>query len=137
MNHTARVTSAVLFVSELEPSAAFYSELFGFTNSIESEGGRLLQAPDGFQLYLIAKGPDAEHPSEQIGVQYLMWSVDSPDDLAAVERSLKSQDRYTYTHSDGGVTFVEGTDPDRMRIVIAHPSPLQQPRSVLDSRIYS
>jgi hypothetical protein len=41
------------------------------------------------------------------------------------------------THASGGVTFVEGRDPDGIRVVIAHPSPLQLPRSSLDSRIYN
>lgn len=37
----------------------------------------------------------------------------------------------------GGVRFVDGHDLDGIRVVIAHPSPEQQPRSMLDPHFYS
>ncbi|WP_138445139.1 hypothetical protein [Sinomonas susongensis] len=63
--------------------------------------------------------------------------MDTPEGLQQFEDTLKSAGSYADTHSSDGVTFVEGRDPDGIRVVIAHPSPLQQPRSSLDSRIYS
>jgi hypothetical protein len=65
-----------------------------------------------------------------------MWGVDTLEGLHQFEEALKSAEGYTDTHTSGGVTFVEGQDPDGIRVVIAHPSPLQLPRSSLDSRIY-
>ncbi|MCH6468643.1 VOC family protein [Sinomonas terrae] len=137
MEHEAKVTSTVVFVRDLERSAEFYTSVFGCRKTLDADGGALLLAPGGFQIYLVAKGEDAPHPLEGIGAQYLMWAVDTPEGLQQFEASLKSASLYSDTHSSGGVTFVEGRDPDGIRVVIAHPSPLQQPRSSLDNRIYS
>ncbi|WP_176980809.1 hypothetical protein [Paramicrobacterium humi] len=52
-------------------------------------------------------------------------------------KELSSRNCYIDTHTSGDVTFVEGRDPDDIRIVIAYPSPSERPRSILDSRFYS
>ena len=44
-------------------------------------GAALLIAPGGFQIYLIARGTRAEHPSSGIGHQYLIRAVDSEAEL--------------------------------------------------------
>jgi catechol 2,3-dioxygenase-like lactoylglutathione lyase family enzyme len=136
MEPAAKVTSTVLFVRELDRSVRFYTGIFGCRTEFDADGGALLLAPGGFQIYLVEKGREAPHPLEGIGTQYLMWGVDTLEGLHQFEEALKSAEGYTDTHTSGGVTFVEGQDPDGIRVVIAHPSPLQLPRSSLDSRIY-
>ena len=133
----AKAASSVIFVAELERSVSFYQRLFNCTVPVRQGNGALLLTPDGFQLYLVAKGSHQEHPTGGIGEHHLMWSTDSPAALAHFERVLKDLGGYTYTHTDGEVVFVEGRDPDGIRVVIAHPSPEQQPRSVLDGRLYN
>lgn len=59
---SARVTSSVVFVSELGRSVAFYRDIFFCEVRIETPGAALLLAPGGFQIYLIAKGTRASHP---------------------------------------------------------------------------
>ncbi|MET3922416.1 hypothetical protein ABIB26_003376 [Arthrobacter sp. UYEF20] len=115
----------------------FYGAVFDCKVALREEGRALLLAPDGFQVYLIAKGSREPHPTGGIGDRYLMWATDSVEALDHFAQLLKDLGRYTYTHSAGEVTFVEGGDPDGLRVVIAHPSPLQRPRSVLDARLYS
>ena len=77
----ARVTSSVLFVSRLDRSIEFYRDVFSCTVTIREPGAALLLAPDGFQIYLIARGTRAEHPSGGIGHQYLIWAVGSDAEL--------------------------------------------------------
>jgi catechol 2,3-dioxygenase-like lactoylglutathione lyase family enzyme len=137
MKYFAKVASSVLFVAELDRSVNFYRDLFGCEQAIRGEHAALLIAPGGFQVYLIARGGRAEHPTGGIGPHLLMWAANSMEGLEYFEQALKDTDSHTYTHSAGGVTFVEGRDPDGIRVIIAHPDPEQRPRSVLDMRLYS
>jgi len=93
--------------------------------------------PGGFQIYLMARSDREEHPTGGIGHKFLMWAVDTPEALEHFAQALRDRGHYVDTHTSGGVQFVEGHDPDRIRVVIAHPSPQQRPRSVLDSRFYN
>lgn len=105
--------------------------------SIRQQYSALLLVPGGFQIYLIAKGHRVEHPTGGIGHEFLMWATDSAEGLEHFERVLKDRGYYSDSHTSGGVRFVEGRDPDDIRVVVAYPSPEQLPRSVLDSRFYS
>lgn len=115
----------------------FYAEVFGCKVALRDDSAALLLAAEGFQIYLMAKGTPTAHPTGAIGGQHLMWATESPEALLHFEELLKKLGHFTYTHTGGEVTFVEGRDPDGIRVVIAHPSPLQRPRSVLDSRLYN
>lgn len=137
MGYVAKVASSVIFVTELDRSVRFYSDVFGCETALNEVDGALLLAPGGFQIYLIAKGHHTSHPSGGIGDQHLMWATDTAEALTHFEDALKSLGRYVDTHTGGEVTFVEGRDPDGIRVVIAHPNPQQRPRSVLDSRLYN
>lgn len=88
-------------------------------------------------MYVIAKGSSAPHYTNNVGEQYLMWATDSREGLEEFKHDLEDRDCYVDIHSSGDATFVEGRDPDGIRIVVAHPSPQQHPRSVLDSRFFS
>ncbi|WP_416416159.1 VOC family protein [Paenarthrobacter aromaticivorans] len=138
MMYSARVASAVLFVAELGRSVNFYRGLFGCKVSLQSEGdAALLLAPGGFQIYFIERGKRAERYPGGLGNHLLMWATETSEGLKAFEQTLKEMGRYTETHTAGGVTFVEGRDPDGMRVIVAHPDPSERPRSVFDSRLYS
>lgn len=138
MEYFARVASSVLFVTELERSVSFYRDLFGCEVTLRSEGeAALLLAPGGFQLYIIERGRHAEHHPGGLGHHLLMWTAESPEGLRFFEQSLKAAGRYTGTHSAGQVTFVEGRDPDGIRVVVAHPDPAHGGRSVFDSHLYT
>lgn len=137
MEHAAKIASSVIFVSALDRSVAFYRDVFACEVSIRERDAALLLTPDGFQLYLIVKGSRAQHPSGGIGHEFLMWATDSVEGLAHFEQVLRDCGGYSDTHTIGGVRFVDGHDPDGIRVVIAHPSPEQRPRSMLDPRFYS
>jgi catechol 2,3-dioxygenase-like lactoylglutathione lyase family enzyme len=132
----ARVTSAVLFVSRLDRSIEFYRDVFSCTATIHERDAALLLAPGGFQIYLIARGINAEHPSGGIGLQYLIWAVDSDAELRDVAQSLRDHAGRTDNYTSGGVTFLAARDPDGIRILVAHPSPEKLPRSVIGAQLY-
>lgn len=137
MEYTAEVSSAVVFVEDLERSVDFCSQVFGCKVSLHEAAAALLLTPAGFQTCLIAKGSREQHPTGGIGDRHLLWATDSEEALAHFEELLKKLGGYTGTHSNGEVTFVQGLDPDGMRVLIAHPSPKERPRSVVDGRLYN
>ena len=101
-----------------------------------SRGAALLLAPGGFQIYLIARGTSAEHPSGGIGLQYLIWAVDSDAELRDMAQALQDRVGRTDSYTSGGVSFLAAHDPDGIRILVAHPSPETLPRSVVGARLY-
>jgi catechol 2,3-dioxygenase-like lactoylglutathione lyase family enzyme len=137
MKHPARITSSVVFVSDLSRSVEFYREVFSCEVSLVARGAALLLARGGFQVYLIERGSRSVHPSGGIGLQYLIWTVDSQRDLEESLGRLAVRGRRTDSFSSGGVNFVAGRDPDGIRILIAHPSPEELPRSVVDTHLYA
>lgn len=137
LKFTAKIASALIFVSDLERSVEFYRELFSCEMPIHERDAALLLTPGGFQIYLMAREAGEEHPAGGIGHESLMWAVDTPEALEHFAQRLRDRGHYVDTHTSGGVQFVEGHDPDGIRVVIAHPSPQQHPRSVLDSRFYN
>ena len=133
----ARVTSSVLFVSRLNRSIDFYREAFSCTVSIHERDAALLLTPNGFQIYLIARSSRAEHPSGGIGLQYLIWAVDSDAELQRMEEILRDRVGRTDTYTSGGVSFLSARDPDGIRILVAHPSPEKLPRAVVGAHLYA
>ena len=136
MEHVTRVTSSVIFVSDLDRSVDFYKNVFGCEVTIHDPEAALLLAPGGFQIYLIGRGARTPHPSGGIGPQYLIWAVHSADDLLGLERALRGYGRFTDSYTSGGVTFLAGRDPDGIRILMAHPGPDKLPRSVVGAHLY-
>src|SRR5687768_13627168 len=119
MRYSAKVASSVLFVSELGRSVTFYRDLFGCEVTLRSGDAALLLTPEGFQLYIIERGKHAERHPSGLGHHLLMWSTDSASGLEYFEQALKDAGSYTDTHTAGDITFVEGRDPDGLRVVIA------------------
>jgi len=125
------VASSVIRVSVLSRSVRFYCDVFRFHVAVREEDMALLLSPSGFQLYLHSIDPSRRHDRGTIGVEFLMWATDSRDELDVIERRLRRHDPAVFSHADNGVTFVEGCDPDRIRVVVAYPSPQRLPRRVI------
>jgi len=126
-----------LFVSRLEVSIGFFSEVFSCQMTLHDRDAALLIAPDGFQLYLIARGTRATHPSGGIGLQYLIWTVESDAELRDAALAIEARGGRTSTYTSGGVSFVAARDPDGIRVLLAHPSPEKLPRAVVGPRLYA
>jgi catechol 2,3-dioxygenase-like lactoylglutathione lyase family enzyme len=132
-----RVTSSLMFVSDLDRSVAFYREVFLCEVTVHAHDAVLLLTPGGFQLYLIARGSGSWHPSGGIGLQCLIWTVDNTEELAAVESAIERRAGATRRFTSAGVTFVGGRDPDGTRVLVAHPCPRELPRSIVDTHLYA
>ena len=132
---SAHVASCVIRVSNLDRSANFYRDVFSCRVSIREKDMALLLAPNGFQLYLHARRSFRRRGFGTIGVSYLMWATDSQSDLQVITQRMRAFDPAVFTHTENGVTFLEGRDPDGRRIVVAHPSPQRLPRTVIAERL--
>lgn len=131
-----RLSTAVMFVHELDASVSFYSEVLQMAVTVRQPSAALLVNAGSFQLYLRQMGPRTPHPSGAIGVQYVIWTASSSEDLHRCERALKEHCHVTRQVIDG-ITFIEGKDPSGVPVVIAHPGPDQAARHAIMQRVYS
>jgi catechol 2,3-dioxygenase-like lactoylglutathione lyase family enzyme len=132
-----KLASAVMFVTELDRSVAFYSELLAWDVAVRDDPVALLASPDGFQLYLLGRGPNTPHPLGQVGIQYLLWTADDEDDLRRCERVLKAQSAQVTTQTGDGFTVVEGRGPDNVPVLVTYPGPDEAQRHRIKQRIYA
>lgn len=133
-----RLASVVMFVRDLDLSLDFYRELLLMTMPVRTTTAALLVGAGGAQLYLRVMGAGGEHPLGAIGVQYVIWTADGPDDLARCERLLKERSAHLSTReTSDGITMVEGRDPNGIPLVLTHPGPHGAARDEIMSRIYA
>jgi catechol 2,3-dioxygenase-like lactoylglutathione lyase family enzyme len=132
---SAHVASCVIRVSDLDRSLTFYRDVFSCRVVIRESDTALLLTPNGFQIYLHAKRSFRRHAAGATGVQYLMWATESEPDLQRIRQRLRTYDTAVYSHTENGVTFLEGCDPDGGRVIVAYPSPRQLPRTVIADRL--
>ncbi len=86
-----RLNHAVLYVRDAKASAAFYTDVLGFT--VESDMG-------GKAIFLRADGSDNDHdlglfsvgergvPAQSVGLYHLAWQVHTLEDLVALRARL-------------------------------------------------
>jgi catechol 2,3-dioxygenase-like lactoylglutathione lyase family enzyme len=137
MTHGAQINSAIMFVQQLDRSVSFYLDLLELELVDRSPTAALLSSPAGAQLVLRAMGSNAAHSLGGVGVQYVVWTARSGDDLVRCERVLKERSAHFETLSLEGVSSVHGRDPDGITVVIVYPGPEQVPLRELPARIYA
>ena len=136
MAHGARLGSAVMFVQNLDRSVSFYTDVLALEVADQSATAALLVSDDGSQLILRAMGSNAPHALGSVGVQYIIWTADGKAGLDRCERVLKERSAHRETRGSGGVTVVEGRDPDDIVLMITYPGPDEAPLHELPVRIY-
>jgi catechol 2,3-dioxygenase-like lactoylglutathione lyase family enzyme len=136
MARGARLGSVVMFVQSLDRSVGFYTDVLALEVADRSATAALLISADGSQLILRAMGSNAPHALGSVGVQYVTWTAAGEEDLDRCERVLRERSAYRDTRSSGGVTVVEGRDPDDLVLMITYPGPDQVPLHKLPLRIY-
>lgn len=95
---------------------------------------RRLLTPGGFQIYLRTRQAGRARGINDIGVEEIIWSVDSEEELQRIEQRLRTWYPSTYSNTLNGVSFVGGVDPDGIRVLITYPTPEQFPSEVIDRR---
>lgn len=132
-----RLSSAVTFVSDLDRSVAFYCDLLGLTCSIRDESAALLVGPENYELYLRGKHAQPSRVLGSVGIQYLIWSADSMEELQRCEEALRRESIHVRRERLDEFEVVEGRDPDHLAIMVVFPGPDQSARHAIIPRIYS
>jgi catechol 2,3-dioxygenase-like lactoylglutathione lyase family enzyme len=135
MAQGTRIGSVVMFVQDLDRSVSFYEELLALKVADRSVTAALLTSVDGTQLILRAMGGGV-HSLGGVGVQYVIWTAPSREDLDRCERVLKQRSAHLDTRASGRTTAVEGRDPDNITVQIIYPGPEEEPLHQLPVRIY-
>jgi catechol 2,3-dioxygenase-like lactoylglutathione lyase family enzyme len=136
MPRGARIGSVVTYVSELDRSVSFYTDVLGLRVADESPTAALLVSDDGSELVLRAMGSNAAHALGSVGVQYVIWNPPDKQDLDRCELALKQRSAHRDTRSDGNTVAVEGHDPDAITVMIVYPGPGEEATPKLPARIY-
>lgn len=132
-----RLSTAVMFVHDLDASIAFYSDVLQMTVTVRQATAALLVNAFSSQLYLREMGARTPHPLGAIGVQYVIWTASSAADLDRCEGAMNDHCRHVTRHVIDGITFLEGEDPSGVPVVITHPGPDQSARHAIMQRVYS
>jgi catechol-2,3-dioxygenase len=122
-----RLNHAVLFVSDVKRSAAFYGDVLGFrpiSSMAEMPGAAFLQAPGSTNdhdlgLFEIgsAAGPSLAGRST-VGLYHLAWEVDTLNELERVRDALASAGALAGASDHGTTKSLYGKDPDGLEFEI-------------------
>lgn len=136
MTTNPRLSSIVVFVTDLDRSVDFYQDLLGGEVVVRETEGLLLEVPGDNHLWLRALNRPP-HFSGNIGVQYAVWSLGSKEQLDRAEKRLVARQAFvSRSHYDSG-EVVEGTDPDRIPVLMYFPTLGKHHLAEVFSRIYS
>jgi catechol 2,3-dioxygenase-like lactoylglutathione lyase family enzyme len=130
----ARIASCLMRVSDLDRSVNFYRDVFQCHVAIHEPDAALLLTPDGFQIYFRTREASRTRGITDIGVEQIIWSASSEEELHRIEQRLRTHYPSTYTNTLHEISFVDGIDPDDIRVLITYPTPQQLPREVIDRR---
>lgn len=112
-----RLNHAVLFVSDLDRSVAFYEAAFGMEvmSRVERMNAAFLRLPHSdnhHDLGLFGVGAQPPRMRGAIGLYHLAWQVDTIDDLVTVREQLSILGALTGESDHGATKSVYGADPD-------------------------
>jgi catechol-2,3-dioxygenase len=115
--NAVRLNHAVLYVSDLEQSIAFYSRAFGMTVMAREPRAnaaflRLPRSGNHHDLGLFGVGAQPPRPRGSLGLYHLAWQVDTIEELEQARLTLAELDAYTGESSHGATKSIYGTDPD-------------------------
>jgi catechol-2,3-dioxygenase len=109
-----RLNHAVLFVSDAERSATFYTDVMGMRVVNEIPGAKFMRtekSDNDHDLGLFTVG-DLPAPVRAIGLYHLAWEVDTLDDLVAMRERLVAAGALTGESDHGPSRSLYGRDPD-------------------------
>lgn len=137
MAQGVRLGAAVMFVRDLNASVGFYRDVLSLEVTDRSATAALLSSARGAQLVLRAMGGTASHTLGTLGVQYVVWTAASHEDLDQYERLLRRRSAFQVRRRTDELTTVEGRDPDDIGLLIIYPGPDKVPLRELPARIYA
>jgi catechol-2,3-dioxygenase len=123
-----RLNHAVLYVSDLERSVAFYRDVLGFR--------RIPMTPDGFRGAAFLQAPDSTNDHDlglfeigsgagpsgagraTVGLYHLAWEVDTLTELERVAGRLAEAGALVGTSDHGTTKSLYGKDPDGLEFEV-------------------
>ena len=113
---TLSLNHAVLFVSDLEQSKSFYTNVLGFTVASDEPrfGAAFLRAPGSENHHDLGlfQTPAPKPPRGSVGLYHLAWEVDEIEDLADLRQALGEGEALTGQSHHGATISLYGADPD-------------------------
>src|SRR5215510_5268331 len=122
-----RLNHAVLFVSDLERSVAFYTEVLGFRRIPMTpdgfRGAAFLQAPDSTNdhdlgLFEVAGAGPSGAGRTTVGLYHLAWEVDTLDELERTAVRLAEAGALVGSSDHGTTKSLYGKDPDGLEFEV-------------------
>lgn len=116
-----RLAVVVVFVRDLEESAAFYCGLLRLS-VITRDSTALVLAGAGRAGAMVLRsiGPRGEHALGAVGVQYSCWAAPDLADLRRCEHYLDERSALVETTTVDDRTVVEGRDPDGLPVMVMY-----------------
>jgi catechol-2,3-dioxygenase len=117
-----RLNHAVLYVSDVERSVAFYRDVLGFRTIMSFPGAAFLQAPgstNDHDLGLFEVGQAAARPGRgQIGLYHLAWEVDTLAELERLAEALARAGALVGASDHGTTKSLYAKDPDGLEFEV-------------------
>jgi catechol-2,3-dioxygenase len=111
-----RLNHAVLYVSNVSRSAAFYREMFDFEVRTEIPGrAAFLRAKDSandHDLGLFQVGPSGQAAGQRVGLYHLAWEVGTLSELAEIRGRLAAADALVGASDHRVSKSLYAKDPD-------------------------
>jgi catechol 2,3-dioxygenase-like lactoylglutathione lyase family enzyme len=119
-----RLNHAVLYVSDVERSVAFYRDVLGFRQVMGMGRAAFLQAPgstNDHDLGLFEIGPGAGPSSAgrtTVGLYHLAWEVDTLAELRRTAEALAAAGALVGSSDHGTTKSLYGKDPDGLEFEV-------------------
>jgi catechol-2,3-dioxygenase len=112
-----RLNHAVLYVSDLERSVAFYEKVLGFRQVMGFPGAAFLQAAESSNdhdlgLFQVPGAGPSLAGRQTVGLYHLAWEVDTLGALAEISQALLSENALVGATDHGTTKALYGRDPD-------------------------
>jgi catechol-2,3-dioxygenase len=120
-----RLNHAVLYVSDVERSVAFYGDVLGFRTKSAFPGAAFLQAPgstNDHDLGLFQRGPGSHGT---IGLYHLAWEVETLNDLEDHLHRLADAGALVGMSDHGTTKSLYAKDPDGIEFEVVWLIPAQ------------
>jgi CBS domain-containing protein len=135
VQHSVRLASALVHVSDLARSLEFYQPLLQYPVTVRDPDAAVLAGPFGSQLCLRQAGAKSSGRSDDgVGLQLVSWTAGGRDDLDRCKELLEKRGGYVGLHTTEGISLLEGRDPDGLPVLIAHSGPDEALRDFVSPR---
>jgi catechol-2,3-dioxygenase len=129
-----RLNHAVLYVSDVDRSVAFYNDMFGFepiTEMVGMKGAAFLKAPGSTNdhdlgLFEVGAATPSRAGRGSVGLYHLAWEVDTLGDLEDIEGRLSRAGALVGASDHGTTKSLYGKDPDGLEFEVVWIVPAAQ-----------